>query len=281
MIQVDATTTLARTATFVGVLAFAVAGALCWVALWMRRAVLRPLDVLADGGCSGRITADDRCLASRSDVIGRLARRCCALTDRIDEERKRANRAEASANASVEQQTRRMSAQLKKLKKEATRDALTGLANRRFIEERLPEVYDDFRSRDEHVAVVMLDVDNFKTLNDTEGHAAGDMVLRFLGELLGGAIRETDVAARYGGDEFMLILSRVTTEQARAVVGRIVRMFAQRVTMMPISTVVTLSAGLANSATFPTSDVFELVRQADEALYQSKRAGKNLVNVAQ
>lgn len=262
-----------------------VLGGLVGITLWlvcrrMDRIALAPMRVLAEDTYGEAYCKLCHRLAKRRDSIGQIARRLRDLSNALEDEQLRVKRTEASMDEAVRKETRKMSAQLKKLKNEAARDALTGLANRRFIEESLADVFADIRSRNEQASIVMIDVDNFKPLNDDEGHAAGDDILRFLGELLGGSLRETDVAARYGGDEFVLVLSNASTDQANVIASRIIRMFAQRVAMMPISTPVTLSAGIANSSDLGIEDVFELLRLADEALYRSKRRGKNLVQIA-
>jgi len=242
---------------------------------------LSPLTLLHDasGDCADHAALD--ALARRNDVVGSLANRMIDRIVCVEEALHRAHRAEQTAEDSVQQNTRKLTAQMKKLKTEASRDALTGLANRRFIEERLSVAYDDYRRGGQHVVIVMIDVDNFKPLNDNEGHATGDDVLRFLGELLRGAIRDTDIAARYGGDEFLLLLAGADCEQANVVVSRIMRMFAQRMAVMPISTQVTLSAGMASSADHDGVDVHDLLKKADNAMYLSKRRGKNLVQIAE
>lgn len=242
---------------------------------------LSPLTLLhnASGDCADHATLD--ALARRGDVVGGLADRMIERIVSVEEALHRAHRAEQTAQDSVQQNTRTLTAQMKKLKTEASRDALTGLANRRFIEERLTEVYDDYSRGGQQVVIVMIDVDNFKPLNDNEGHAAGDDVLRFLGELLRGSIRDTDIAARYGGDEFVLLLADADCDQAGIVVSRIMRMFGQRMAVMPIKTSVTLSVGMACSADYAGIEVHDLLRKADDALYLSKRSGKNLIKAAE
>jgi two-component system, cell cycle response regulator len=154
----------------------------------------------------------------------------------------------------------------------ASTDALTGVANRRTFEEILDHELSRARRMGESLTLVMLDVDNFKSLNDRYGHVVGDHTLRAVAGALQGESRDFDEVARYGGEEFAVILpgcssseSIPAAERLRKAIGRIED---------PEKT--TASAGVA---TFPThcDDSEGLVQAADEALYESKRAGKNRV----
>ncbi|MEI7772736.1 MAG: GGDEF domain-containing protein, partial [Chloroflexales bacterium] len=161
---------------------------------------------------------------------------------------------------------------------QAIRDPLTGLFNRRYLEETLTrELHRAARNR-YPVGVIMLDIDHFKQINDTYGHEAGDTVLRTLGALLLGMVRAGDVACRYGGEEFVLILPAASlavidsrAEAIRHAVGALEIVYHDLV-LPPI----TVSLGTSVVADAQAS-VAEALARADAALYAAKRAGRNCV----
>jgi diguanylate cyclase (GGDEF)-like protein len=166
-----------------------------------------------------------------------------------------------------------------KLREQAVRDPLTGLFNRRYLEETLDRELYRAEREEEPVSVVMIDIDHFKNVNDTYGHKAGDMVLQALGHLLLTHTRRGDVACRYGGEEFIIIMPSASLVAAyeRAEQWRLA--FAQLdINDEGQQVQATLSIGIAQ---FPQhgSDINTLLRAADEALYASKAAGRNRVAV--
>lgn len=170
--------------------------------------------------------------------------------------------------------------QLYKLTKRlAVTDELTGLRNYRFLQQRLDEEYERSRRYEKDVSFLMLDIDEFKKLNDLHGHICGDRVLAEFARVLRANVREVDVVARYGGEEFSIILPEtdaagafVVAEKIReAVASTLFEDEAGRATVR-----ITVSVGLA---TYPVhaGDRESLLREADEALYQAKRTGRNRV----
>lgn len=159
---------------------------------------------------------------------------------------------------------------LEQVQEMAETDALTGVANRRAFEVAIErEVARAMRYGDE-LTLVMLDIDQFKNLNDTFGHQAGDEVLRKVGAAIRMYSRESDTAARYGGEEFAILLPSCTRRQSFSAAGRLRKLISQIDTVAPI----TVSAGIAGyPAHAHTAE--GLVRAADEALYESKRAGRD------
>ena len=151
----------------------------------------------------------------------------------------------------------------------ATRDGLTGLANRRLFEESLEREIARAERRSSRLALVVLDVDNFKDVNDTRGHQAGDEVLREVGRALAENTKASDLPARYGGDEFVVLLPDCSGADCVRVAERLRAAVAEAVT-----TPATVSAGCA---AMPENalDGGRLVAAADAALYEAKRAGRN------
>ena len=152
-------------------------------------------------------------------------------------------------------------------------DALTGLLNRRYIEERLLEEIKRSTRHGFPMSFMMLDVDDFKSYNDRFGHPAGDVALKLVGNVIRDTLRGADVAARFGGEEFSILLPQTTVDEALAIAERI-RSNVEHTDFSHRR--VTLSIGVASCSAELCSSA-ELVSAADKALYQAKRLGRNLV----
>ncbi len=164
------------------------------------------------------------------------------------------------------------------LRQQSVRDPVTGLFNRRYMEETLDRDVSRAARRNDSLAVAMCDLDNFKTFNDSFGHEAGDLVLRQVAEVLGAQVRAGDVACRYGGEEFVLILPEVTAEVAHARAESICKAIEALTISHRNRTLakVTISVGLA---IYPRDGATgeELIRAADRALYRAKSEGRGRV----
>jgi diguanylate cyclase (GGDEF)-like protein len=154
-------------------------------------------------------------------------------------------------------------------------DGLTGIFNRRFFELRMAEELERARRFDAGMAVIMVDIDNFKRLNDEFGHLLGDEVLRQVSSIFHQQLRKTDVVCRYGGEEFAILLSQTDPEHALTVAEKL-RNVVEEWHFPGVPRAVTISAG---AATFPDHGVTrdELVKAADASLYAAKQAGRNRV----
>src|SRR5579864_4930772 len=167
-----------------------------------------------------------------------------------------------------------------RLTRQAQTDALSGLANRRSLNERLESELTRARLSDESVSFVIADIDDFKAINDGFGHQTGDHIIRAVARVLQTSVREHDLAARFGGEEFALVLPGTRLEDARRTAERVRAALANIEVPTPAGTParVTASFGVAE---FPTYGSVEgLVAAADAALYQAKRSGKNQVATA-
>jgi diguanylate cyclase (GGDEF)-like protein len=166
---------------------------------------------------------------------------------------------------------------VERLRAEADRDYLTGLANRRRFRKALGQEVERWRRYRTPCALLLLDVDHLKKINDTYGHPAGDRVIRFVAAALSELSRDNDTAARLGGEEFALLLAGVGSEKALAAAERLRRAVCAR----PLEEVgaVTISVGVAACPSNAASER-ELFAASDSALYRAKREGRNLVVLA-
>lgn len=157
----------------------------------------------------------------------------------------------------------------------AITDALTGAFNRRYLEERLVDEINRFKRYSEPFSIALIDIDFFKTVNDTYGHGVGDKVLRELTVIIQSNIRNIDIAGRYGGDEFLLILPYASAQEG-VVVSENLQRIINVSTFSSKKIRLTLSIGVAEYLGNLT--VIEYVRIADEALYASKKTGRDKIS---
>ena len=170
-----------------------------------------------------------------------------------------------------------------RLRVEATHDALTGLMNKGALIETLEREEARLeRSSEENLAVVMVDLDHFKNVNDTYGHAVGDVVLRETGDRMVESARGYDAVGRYGGEEFIIVLPNCSLEDAAIQAERLRKLIGGN----PIDIGdgqeinVTASFGVAASDVSGVNTTAELINHADKALYVAKRNGRNRVEIA-
>ena len=164
-----------------------------------------------------------------------------------------------------------------KLRNQALRDPLTGLYNRRYMEDSLDRYVRLAEREGRKVSVIMIDLDHFKRLNDEHGHATGDAVLREAAAAIVGALRETDVACRYGGEEIIVFLPDCSLEDAALKAEQI----RERIEALSGSHGAKVSASLGVSSVPSTSsNSADLVKAADTALYRAKHGGRNQVAIA-
>jgi diguanylate cyclase (GGDEF)-like protein len=163
----------------------------------------------------------------------------------------------------------------------STTDALTTLLSRAYLLERFDQLYADALEQSHAVSVLMVDVDHFKRVNDTHGHAVGDRVLQKVADVLGNATRKQDACGRLGGEEFVLVLDRCGEAQALDVAQRIRQGIADvefAAESGPFR--VTVSIGIASLPEGGYANTEQVLRAADRALYASKDGGRDRVSVA-
>ena len=155
----------------------------------------------------------------------------------------------------------------------ATIDALTGLLNRRELDNRASKILSQAQRNKSSVAVIIIDIDFFKNINDTHGHTFGDDVLQYLGKFLRERYREHDIVARFGGEEFVLVLPDVDEENALKVTEAL-RADIEKIDINGVH--ITVSIGVSMNK--ETSNEFDILfKEADSALYSAKNSGRNKV----
>ncbi len=178
----------------------------------------------------------------------------------------------------IEASNRRAFALDLELHRDARTDALTGLQNRRSMEERGPLELKRANRLGKPISLVLCDLDHFKTINDKHGHDAGDLALQTVARVLRGALRETDVLGRWGGEEFMAVLVDTNARAAIEVAERM-RKAVNAATFAGLPGGATISAGVstAEKVRAPAAAWDLLVKEADQLLYQAKKEGRNRV----
>ena len=158
-------------------------------------------------------------------------------------------------------------------------DVLTGMHNRRHVEEYLARLVSLARRSAEPLAVLIIDIDHFKSVNDGYGHEAGDVVLREVADRMVRSVRLEDMVGRWGGEEFLVVLPNTATQGAAELAERLRQVVAEQPCRLPDggAVQVTISLGCAASV---VDDAGTLVRSADAAMYQAKESGRNRVVVA-
>lgn len=172
------------------------------------------------------------------------------------------------ASVTVEQSMARM----------ALTDPLTGLYNRRHMDDLLEAAHARYATEGKPFSVILADVDHFKGINDSSGHDAGDRVLRAVAKLFGEQLRESDAVARWGGEEFLVLLPASKPDSALDVAQRLCKAAEERLRALAgVAHAVTLTLGVATMR--PNLDVAGLIKTADAALYSGKASGRNRVVV--
>ena len=166
------------------------------------------------------------------------------------------------------------------LEKVSRTDQLTGLYNRRSLAELLPLEFERAKRYRHPLSIVMIDLDDFKKINDQYGHGAGDLILSSMGEILLDNTRRNDAVIRYGGDEFLILMPHTDQQQARIVATKILEKTAK--TEIPLAENVKAACAISvGLATFPAAGIEtpeELLNQADQNLYAAKKEGKGKIN---
>lgn len=160
----------------------------------------------------------------------------------------------------------------------ATKDPLTGILNRQAFAERSAGELVYARRNDTFINIVMIDIDNFKQVNDTWGHQCGDLVLKEIARLLSDEKRDSDLLARYGGEEFLLLMNGITPEDAKKRAEKLRSTIERHIfSWMDTRIPVTISLGISSRKGTEVSQITDLIAESDKLLYVAKGNGKNQV----
>ena len=163
----------------------------------------------------------------------------------------------------------------------AITDALTGLYNRRYLETHLSHMIDHAANRGKLISVLILDVDYFKSVNDTHGHDTGDRVLQEMAGRLRSAIRSSDLACRTGGEEFVVVLSGTDLQTAERVGERVRKLVAAKPFLATGGAHLSITVSLGVASLTPADESpDDILKRADQALYRAKREGRNRVSLS-
>ncbi|SEQ05132.1 diguanylate cyclase (GGDEF) domain-containing protein [Ectothiorhodospira magna] len=167
---------------------------------------------------------------------------------------------------------------IRSMEESANRDPLTGLHNRRYLAEAGQMLFDTALREGKGLAVVLMDLDHFKSINDRFGHFGGDEVLRAVARHLGKVTRKSDILARYGGEEFCVVAQNLSVDEARLLAEKLRNeVKSMQLNIKDAALRLTMSVGLA---TAPGRGLEDMLHRADEALYEAKSAGRDQVRIA-
>jgi diguanylate cyclase (GGDEF)-like protein len=220
-----------------------------------------------------QVRAGEAAIEELSDIGGVFAPLVMQLQDLLRDMRRQkgeAVQAEGEIRQRIAQRTSGMERLIGSLRVQANRDALTGLYNRRMLENHLGTMIDEGRSAGSDLCLLMMDLDNFKVLNDTLGHPAGDELLRSIGQLIRSAIREQDLGFRCGGDEFVVVLQGAGPSCGKGMAERLISLVDALGRTLKTPKPIGMSAGVCAVSEWPGVDAKELLAMADEKLYQIK-----------
>jgi diguanylate cyclase len=175
----------------------------------------------------------------------------------------------------IEKQIAAQSAELRSYSSEARTDSLTGLSNRRAFDDEIQRRFAEWQRRRVPFSLMILDIDNFKEVNDSLGHQIGDEALRRIGQVITTSSRQMDFRCRYGGDEFVVILPDTGAKETRIAADRI-RAAIEKIVVRNGDKALALTCSVGAARVGANDDVARLIRRADEALYKAKDAGRNL-----
>jgi len=219
----------------------------------------------------------------RNDEIGSLTRAFNHMADRLLRTQRQLLRLNAELERRVAERTLELQARNEQLRRMAARDPLTGLYNRRHFNELLEKMFAEATRYGHELTCMMIDLDHFKQINDTFGHQAGDALLQQAADVIRTQLRRADVAARYGGDEFIVLLPHSNATEAFHSAKRIREAFKAMLERnwpsenMPA---VSMSVGIADLHLSGATSASQLLRAADKALYKAKNMGKDSVCAA-
>jgi len=211
--------------------------------------------------------------------VARAAESATVLSN-LEEENRTLKAELVRTRAALEQTKREVERAMETLRDAAQTDVLTGLGNRRLLATVLDRMYAEAVRYGTDLACMMIDLDGFKSVNDTLGHQRGDEILRMMGDVIRGCVRSSDVAARFGGDEFVILLPRTSCPTAASLASRLSNGFQVAVNRHHrVGLRCGMSVGISSVQMSGPADGEQLLAHADNALYAAKAGGKRRVMV--
>lgn len=253
----------------------------CWIAV--NHLLIEPLCKLLNEVKSFRYGKQIKLIdTDRSHVIGHLTREFNIICTELTRLRDDLDNSYKLLDKKVVYRTSKLSKVIGRLRKTANTDCMTGLASRGYFDNFSKLLFEYALNSQTELACLMIDMDEFKSVNDNWGHKAGDNVIEFVGELLQVCTRRDDLVARYGGDEFVALLQGCPMEKAANIAETIRLHFAREVPRFANSATSDiakprLSIGIATLNENHPQTIEHLMRMADEALYKAKAMGRNRV----
>jgi diguanylate cyclase (GGDEF)-like protein len=261
--------------TMGGLLVLVTIAATSWKALHAERVAgteLRRMLEILPRVRSGELPIDE--LKAIDGFLGALSLEVQEMLHEIRQQRSAIAAIEAELPQRVASRTSALERTIGSLRQQAIRDPMTGLYNRRLLDQHLPPIVERCRLSKAHLSLLMIDVDHFKVLNDTLGHAAGDELLRDIAQIIRSTIRENDVAFRYGGDEFIVVLEGFDAEAGAALGDRLISLVDALAQTLRVEPKPRLSIGVATIKDLAKATPTSLVQEADRLLYEEKRNRK-------
>jgi diguanylate cyclase (GGDEF)-like protein len=256
-------------------------------AWYLANSITRPLTLLSQvlrGVASGQETINRELVAlagRRGDELGELAESFFAMSEAVKQKIRQINEINASLEDSVSQRTRELQIANDELTKLATHDVLTGLPNRQLVNDRLLQALSAARRDKLNMALMFIDLDEFKPVNDKYGHAVGDLLLKEAAKRIHDCLRKSDTVARIGGDEFIVLLPVIETKIDACGVAEKIRASLNEPFILA-GEVLNISSSIG-IALYPEHGLDEhaLCQHADRAMYEVKNGGRNAVRVFQ
>jgi diguanylate cyclase (GGDEF)-like protein len=247
------------------------------VAYFLAQRLSRPIELLAQSAKKVQAKHRGVTFPQQHSVleIAQLGQSIQSMTESLLGKERELQDANASLEVTVTQRTAALTEANAELLKLATHDALTGVYNRRRFDEKLSECSQLYERTGRAFALLFIDADHFKRINDTFGHGTGDEVLHQLARLIQESVRLTDFVARYGGEEFAVLLPEIEDERSAAVVAENIRAKVANASF-PLAGQVTVSIGIG-MAEASDGNTTALTKRADQQLYRAKSSGRNQV----
>lgn len=227
------------------------------------------------------------------DSLTRELDRICAAIDCLKE---KIEHTYSKTEQKMYSQTKALNNIIRQLRRDANHDSMTGLANRRHFGQHSQQLFQQARQNGADLACIMIDIDHFKQVNDHFSHMTGDCVIVMIGELLKASVRQGDLCARFGGDEFIMLLQDCSSTEALRIAKRIRQTFFQKTTNIikqsleedtscgmsdipnvhELAGLTGLSIGIATLNKNQPDNLEQLIRMADKALYRAKQVGETV-----